>query len=96
MWTEAARKQHAPRKGRYPSDLTDAEWALIEPLIPRAQRGGYCRPDDRALSRHPRRAALGHQRRFGVCFGGSPHPFVAEGIVAAAKNCHQGHLRSNS
>jgi hypothetical protein len=26
MWTEAARKQHGPRKGRYPSDMTDAEW----------------------------------------------------------------------
>jgi len=40
MWTEAARKQHAPCKGRYPSDLTDEEWALIEPLIPAAKRGG--------------------------------------------------------
>ena len=40
MWTEAARKQHAPRKGRYPGDLTDEEWALIEPLIPAAKRGG--------------------------------------------------------
>ena len=46
MWTEAARKQHAPRKGRYPSDLTDAEWALIEPLIPPAQRGGRRRETD--------------------------------------------------
>ena len=36
MGTEAARKQHAPREGRYPSDLTDAEWALIEPMIPPA------------------------------------------------------------
>ncbi|WP_412051755.1 IS5 family transposase [Hoeflea sp. Naph1] len=25
---------------RYPSDLTDAEWALVEPLIPPAKRGG--------------------------------------------------------
>ena len=25
---------------RYPSDLTDEEWALIEPLIPPAKRGG--------------------------------------------------------
>jgi hypothetical protein len=24
----------------YPSDLTDAEWALIEPMIPPAKRGG--------------------------------------------------------
>ncbi len=27
-------------KLRYPSDLTDAEWALVEPLIPPAKRGG--------------------------------------------------------
>src|ERR1039458_852665 len=25
---------------RYPSDLTDAEWALVAPLIPPARRGG--------------------------------------------------------
>ena len=25
---------------RYPSDLTDQEWSLIEPLIPPAKRGG--------------------------------------------------------
>jgi hypothetical protein len=25
---------------RYPSDLIDAEWSLIEPLIPPAKRGG--------------------------------------------------------
>ena len=27
-------------KLRYPSDLSDAEWALIAPLIPPAKRGG--------------------------------------------------------
>lgn len=46
MWTQAARKQHAPRKERYPSDLTDAEWALIAPMIPPAQRGGRPRETD--------------------------------------------------
>ena len=31
----------ADRHGlRYPSDLTDAEWALIEPMIPPSRRGG--------------------------------------------------------
>jgi transposase len=31
----------ADRKGlRYPSDLTDAEWALVQPLIRPAKRGG--------------------------------------------------------
>ena len=35
------------RRGlRYPSDLTDAEWALIEPHIPPAKRGGRRREVD--------------------------------------------------
>jgi transposase len=46
MWNEAARKHHAPRERRYPSDLTDAEWVLIEPMIPPAQRGGRPRATD--------------------------------------------------
>src|SRR5271169_24174 len=44
MWTPEHRCA-ADRHGlRYPSDLTDAEWALVEPLIPPARRGG--RPRD--------------------------------------------------
>ena len=40
MWTPENRK-HYDRNGlRYPSDVTDGEWALIEPLIPPAKRGG--------------------------------------------------------
>ncbi|HEY2531995.1 MAG TPA: IS5 family transposase [Xanthobacteraceae bacterium] len=40
MWT-AEHRRFAARKGlRYPSDLTDGEWALIEPMIPPAKRGG--------------------------------------------------------
>ena len=40
MWTEKHRRA-ADRSGlRYPSDLTDAEWALVEPMIPPARRGG--------------------------------------------------------
>jgi len=40
VWTEDNRK-HYDRKGlRYPSDMTDAEWALIEPLIPPEKRHG--------------------------------------------------------
>lgn len=31
---------------RYPSDLTDAEWGLVEPLIPPAKRGGRRREVD--------------------------------------------------
>jgi transposase len=28
---------------RYPSDLTEAEWAILEPLVPRAKPGGHPR-----------------------------------------------------
>ncbi len=33
-WTETARPHYEPRCRRYASDLTDAEWALVEPLMP--------------------------------------------------------------
>ena len=40
MWTTENRARYDRRGLRYPSDLTDAEWALIRPLIPPAKRGG--------------------------------------------------------
>ena len=40
MWTAANRKRHNRDRLRYPSDLTDDEWAHVEPLIPPARRGG--------------------------------------------------------
>ena len=40
MWTPEHRRA-ADRSGlRYPSDLTDAEWSLVEPMIPPARHGG--------------------------------------------------------
>ena len=40
MWTEDHRKTHKPRKGRYASDVSDEEWAVIAPMIPPARAGG--------------------------------------------------------
>ena len=40
MWTNDNRGRYDRSKLRYPSDLTDAEWAIIRPLIPPAKRGG--------------------------------------------------------
>jgi hypothetical protein len=40
MWSQADRRKYDRGDLRYPSDLTDAEWALIEPHIPPAKRGG--------------------------------------------------------
>ncbi len=46
MWTTENRSLYDRSKLRYPSDLTDAEWALIAPVIPRARRGGGKRTVD--------------------------------------------------
>src|ERR1700712_710386 len=46
MWTPENRGRYDRSKLRYPSDLTDAEWALIAPVIPRAKRGGGKRTVD--------------------------------------------------
>ncbi len=40
MWTNENRGRYDRSKLRYPSDLTDDEWSVIEPLIPPAKRGG--------------------------------------------------------
>ena len=46
-WTETTRRHYERRSARYASDLTDAEWALIEPLMPSPNRIG--RPRKTAL-----------------------------------------------
>ncbi|MET3912988.1 hypothetical protein ABID59_007362, partial [Bradyrhizobium sp. S3.3.6] len=33
MWTKENRSRYDRSRLRYPSDLTDEEWALVEPLI---------------------------------------------------------------
>jgi len=43
MWTAKNRKHYDRSRLRYPSDLTDEEWALVEPQIPPAKRGGNSR-----------------------------------------------------
>jgi transposase len=34
MWTDTTRAQHARKGLRLPSDMTDAEWLLLEPMMP--------------------------------------------------------------
>jgi transposase len=46
MWTAENRRDYERTGLRYPSDLTDAEWALAAPLIPPAKRGGRRRTVD--------------------------------------------------
>ena len=40
MWTNENRAKYKRDHLRYPSDLTDEEWAYVEPCIPPARRGG--------------------------------------------------------
>ena len=46
MWTEITRANYDRSDLRYASDLTDAEWALIEPFLPPAKRLGRPRTTD--------------------------------------------------
>src|SRR5271163_1951203 len=40
MWTEITRRKYEREGQRYASDLSDAEWALIEPHLPSVKRLG--------------------------------------------------------
>jgi transposase len=46
MWIEKNRPRYNRDHLRYPSDVTDEEWAHIEPHIPPAKRGGNKRRVD--------------------------------------------------
>jgi len=102
MWTQAARKQHAPRKGRYPSDLTDAEWILIEPLIPPAQRGGGPRETDTHTSKL--RCAVSRRSRFHLWYArmatasqpGKASPMMSLDLVSTLRRCSMGSLHTIS
>ena len=46
MWTAKNRGRYDRSQLRYPSDLTEDEWALVEPMIPAAKPGGNRRRVD--------------------------------------------------
>jgi transposase len=48
-WNEANRKKYSVINDRYASDLSDAEFALIEPLLPRPKRLGRKPTDVRVI-----------------------------------------------
>jgi transposase len=59
-----------PRR-RYPSDLTDAQWARLEPLLPAVRPGGRPRA-------HPRREIIDAMRyvlRGGIAWRALPHDY---------------------
>ena len=45
-WDDIARQDHRRVCARYPSDMTDREWAIIAPLLPPARLGGRPRKVD--------------------------------------------------
>ena len=73
MWTADNRPRYNRDKLRYPSDLTDAEWAHIEPLIPPGKPGG-----GNTARRYPR----GDQRRDGHSEHRLPVARAAQGFAA--------------
>ncbi len=46
MWTNENRARYNRDSLRYPSDVTDEEWAHVGPLIPPAKHGGRRRKVD--------------------------------------------------
>jgi putative transposase len=48
-WNEADREKYAVIRARYSSDLSDAEYALIEPLLPAPHRRGRKPTDSRII-----------------------------------------------
>ena len=45
-WRATAREEYRRESDRYASDMTDGEWALIEPFLPPARRHGRPRTTD--------------------------------------------------
>ncbi|NCN85983.1 MAG: IS5 family transposase [Sphingomonadales bacterium] len=45
-WNDTAREEYKRTGSGYPSDMTDREWAIIEPVLPPAKRGGLPRTTD--------------------------------------------------
>ena len=40
MWTEATRRQHSRDHLRYGSDVSDAEWEMMDPFMPPPAKTG--------------------------------------------------------
>ena len=83
MWTDENRGRYDRSHLRYPSDLTDAEWDLIRPLMPPRKRGG--RPIHRTLLlEHCRECPPGggnsriRWNRAKVTVGGCGHDLAAQ------------------
>ena len=73
MWTKQQRERQArfEQRRRYPTDLTDAEWERVRPLLPRpAKRGRRVGVDLRRVL-----DAIRYMARAGVGWRMLPHDF---------------------
>nr|WP_306265949.1 hypothetical protein [Pararhizobium sp. IMCC3301] len=41
LWNDITLAKYNRKFARYPSDLTDAEWEVVAPLVPASRPGGY-------------------------------------------------------
>src|ERR1700682_2198358 len=78
MWTEEHRRTYRREGDGYPSDLRNAEWARLEPLIPKASPGGRPRKTDmraamNAIFAHRPSVALPAARRLSAPLDGLRH-----------------------
>ena len=75
MWTPTTRRQHNRKGLRYGSDLTDAEWVIVEPFLPPPSRTGRPR-------RWPMRELI--NAIFYVLRSGCPWHMVPDGFPPAS------------
>ena len=78
MWTKEHREAHKQSGNGFPSDLTDAQWARLESLIPPAKTGGRPRQTDmraamNASAAHRLPLALSAPRSLSATLDGLQH-----------------------
>ena len=82
-WTGTARRGHSREGLRYPSDMTDREWAYVAPLLPPSRHGGRRRTTDlrRVMNAILYIASSGCQWRLRYVFadGGAVYPERLQG-----------------
>lgn len=87
-WTGIARRDYNQECLRYPSDMTDVEWALIVPFVPAARRGGHPRSRICAKWSTPYSTRLVER---GVYCRNAFHRSRPSGAISTARLDFQGH-----
>ena len=91
MWTETVRPQYARKSLPYSSDVTDAEWLVISPHLPRRKRFG--RPPKNRAEKHRRCVSPNGQEKLSVVIAATRVSTVydrAELFLCLARQRHSG------